>query len=1278
MNEDNYALKEDESSLDEHCEHVQDIPEDKKAKEAILKGEKEISALLKASRAVLQYSDFKTSSKAIFDACTELIGAPAGYVALLTPDGKENQVVFLNTGEYICTVDPELSMPIRGMRGEVVKSKKPLYNNNFPETDWLRFMPKGHGYLENVLFTPLLIDDEVQGLMGMANKPGGFTEEDAKLAMTFTEFVSIALQNSQMLESLEDSEQKYKNLNQELEQKVIERTKKLKESEEKYRSLFENSPVALMDQDFSETKKYVDHLKATGINDFNKYFDGNPDELLKIMVKPKIIDVNKKTLEVYKAKSKEDFMLRMHQLSEKIGKSMSEEVFLYNKMQMLSMINGETEYETEIKTKTFTGDIIYIYAKTSIISGFENTWSNVIVSILDITDQKLMEENLKESEEKYRTLSDFSMVGISIIQDMQFKYVNQNLADDLGYTVEELLNMKSNELYPKIIHPEDLEDAINISKKNQAGEGDTTTIEVLHCVKKNGDSIWLEVFSRSIQFEGRPAGMNSSIDITERKKAEQELKESEEKFRNFTEQSLMGVAIIQDSVVKYASKRLADMYGYSVEEVLNFEPDGFLKLFDSEFLEIVKEQATKKQLGQKDVITNYEIKCVKKTGEKFWVENYSKTINYKGKPADFVTNIDITERKKTEQLLKESEEKFSKAFHSSPNLMAITRMGDGYFIEVNDTYIQTLGYSREELIGHTSVKLNLWANPKQRSEFTKRLTEDKKVKSFDVDVYTKSGKILTILFSGDIIYLNNIPHLITSANDITEYRIAEQKVKESEEKYRSLFENMNTGFAYHEVLVNDDNKPIDYRYIEANSQFEKLTGLKVSDIIGKTVTEVIPGIENDAADWIGKYGNVALTGEPLNAEDYSEALDRWYNVLGYSPKKRFFAVTFSDITDRKRAEKKLKESEEKYRHLYETSPYFIGLLDNKGILVDCNSSIYKFLSTHIKEDLIGKHFSKIFLLIERNEYLIPLFEKVFKDAINGKNTGPIDFQLYRSSGGYFWLNVQGSLIDLENQKLVQFFIQDISERKKAELIIQNEIAKLRELDQLKNEFIIRTSHELNTPLVSICGSVEFLLNYIKEDFSKQSRAHLETINSGGKRLKQLVENLFDILRIESRKFELDVENISLGNIIKKCISDLNYLAKEREITISTSIQHEFYVKVDEVKIEQVFVNLLSNALKNTPHYGQISISSEEAQGYINTNITDTGTGFTEDEKTRIFEKFGKIEKYGKGMDIITEGPGLGLYLSKKIVELHGGKIWLESEGRNKGSTFIVSLPIDEK
>ncbi len=171
--------------------------------------------------------------------------------------------------------------------------------------------------------------------------------------------------------------------------------------------------------------------------------------------------------------------------------------------------------------------------------------------------------------------------------------------------------------------------------------------------------------------------------------------------------------------------------------------------------------------------------------------------------------------------------------------------------------------------------------------------------------------------------------------------------------------------------------------------------------------------------------------------------------------------------------------------------------------------------------------------------------------------------------------------------------------------------------------------------------------------------------------------MLDILRIESRKYEINVETINLGNIIKRCISDHNDLAEEREITIFSSFQHEFYVKVDEIKIKQVFDNLVSNGLKNTPRYGQIFISSEEVQGYINIIINDTGTGFTEEEKSRVFEKLGKIEKYGMGLDIITEGSGIGLYLSKEIVELHGGKLWLESEGRNKGSTFTVSLPLDE-
>jgi len=105
------------------------------------------------------------------------------------------------------------------------------------------------------------------------------------------------------------------------------------------------------------------------------------------------------------------------------------------------------------------------------------------------------------------------------------------------------------------------------------------------------------------------------------------------------------------------------------------------------------------------------------------------------------------------------------------------------------------------------------------------------------------------------------------------------------------------------------------------------------------------------------------------------------------------------------------------------------------------------------------------------------------------------------------------------------------------------------------------------------------------------------------------------------------------------------------------------------------MNLISNAIKNTPPKGTLSINLKEHDSFVNLKIRDTGVGFTEEEKEKVFKKFGKIERYGKGMDIITEGSGLGLFISKEIVKLHNGKIWLESDGRNKGSTFIVRVPL---
>ncbi|MFX1379429.1 MAG: ATP-binding protein [Promethearchaeota archaeon] len=253
------------------------------------------------------------------------------------------------------------------------------------------------GNIISLIFLPLNIGQNISGFIGF-NKVKSqvkWTKNDLNILKISSDIIGNALKRRKTENELEE-------LNKELEDRFRKRSTELEKSEEKYHKLFENSPIAIMEQDYSKTKKYIDHLKSSGITDFEKFLDDNPKEVLKLMAQAKVIDVNRKTVEVYKAKSKEDLILRMNQLSDFIDENITDEVKLYNKKEILSLMKGETIYESEIASKTFTEDTIYLYARTSILPGFENTWSKVVVTLVDITEKKIAEEKLKVSEEKYR------------------------------------------------------------------------------------------------------------------------------------------------------------------------------------------------------------------------------------------------------------------------------------------------------------------------------------------------------------------------------------------------------------------------------------------------------------------------------------------------------------------------------------------------------------------------------------------------------------------------------------------------------------------------------------------------------------------------------------------------------------------------------------------------------------------------------------------------------------------------------------------------------------
>jgi len=226
---------------------------------------------------------------------------------------------------------------------------------------------------------------------------------------------------------------------------------------------------------------------------------------------------------------------------------------------------------------------------------------------------------------------------------------------------------------------------------------------------------------------------------------------------------------------------------------------------------------------------------------------------------------------------------------------------------------------------------------------------------------------------------------------------------------------------------------------------------------------------------------------------------------------------------------------------------------------------------------------------------------------------------------------------------------------------------------MRKDIITRVSHELKTPLTSIYGASQILLNHLNLKIDDEALKLINILHSGALRLKKLIENLIDGSRIEYGKLELNIQTLDLVKIIKECINEMSYLISNRKLMVKLDLPNKLDVNIDKIRLQQVITNLLSNAIKNTQMNGKIFVNLVHNDEYTDLIIRDTGIGITKKEKGLLFEKFGKIERYGMDLGVDIEGSGLGLYISKEIVELHDGKLLVKSDGRNKGSQFTIRL-----
>jgi PAS domain S-box-containing protein len=595
----------------------------------------------------------------------------------------------------------------------------------------------------------------------------------------------------------------------------------------------------------------------------------------------------------------------------------------------------------------------------------------------------------------------------------------------------------------------------------------------------------------------------------------------------------------------------------------------------------------------------------------------------------------------------------------------------GIFLADHKGYIKLANKSLINLLGSSSIEAIKQINilifpPLQAAGISAAIqdcldTGDSSVNEFSFT--TKGGRNLyfRLYLNATFNSKNQVVGIQGIVEDISKWKQLNDKLKKSEENYKNLIENAHEGVWA--VDENDNTMIVNPKLCEMLGYSKnKIMSSNLHNFLDKSMSEYVKSFlprreeglgDTYELDFIKKDGTILKTrinGAPILNEE--------------GELKGTFAY-ITDITQQKIAEQKLIESESKFRRIFESIPDLFFLVDNDTTIID-----YKGKEENLylsPEEFLGKKLAEL-LPSEINEMLL----KTLKHTIYSQRPQIMEYSL----------PIGQNIRDFEARFLffsedrVAIFVREITDRKKAMKIIEGEIEKLKELDQIRKDLIIRISHELKTPLVSICGGTELLLSLFNDRLTLDEKEVLEIIQKGGDRLKRLIDNLVDVTRIEYNKLELKPKETDIVELLKDCANEMTYLIKKRELTLKFILPDRLPLKIDKIRLEQVIINLLSNAIKNTPPNGTITIKAYLKGDFITISVSDTGIGLTKEEMRRLFSRFGKIERYGEDLEYIDiQGTGLGLFIAKEIIELHKGEIRAESLGRNQGSTFIVKLPI---
>lgn len=696
------------------------------------------------------------------------------------------------------------------------------------------------------------------------------------------------------------------------------------------------------------------------------------------------------------------------------------------------------------------------------------------------------------------------------------------------------------------------------------------------------------------------------------------------------------------------------------------------------------------------------------------------------------------------------------------------------FTFVNAQGAKTLGRSEKDLMGK-----NLWKEFPELAKtpfgkLYKKAMRDKKAVMYE-DFYEPFQEWFTVrVFPsayGMSLFFQNI----------SERKDAEEKLKESETKYRSIFNTMDQGMCILQILYSKQKQPVDYRFMEINPMFERQTGLK--NALGKTARELVPNLEKK---WIETYASVAKTGKPIRFIDNSVPMGRWFDVYAFrigEKNDNKVALLFTDITKNKQMEESLRERENKFREMADHAPVMIWITDPKGVCTYLNKGWYSYTGQTEKEAL-GFGWLNQTHPDDREQA-----EHIFLNANKKRVPFSIEYRLKGKDGIYRWCidrgipkfnekkefeGYIGTVVEIHETKVAleqidegkkresmvigatklglwycdlpfdelkwdknvkqHFFLPESSRvtidtfyerlhpddrertRKAISESIENhttydivyrtthpkhpdkinwiraigktfydqknnpirfdgitlDITAQKILERQKDDFISIASHELKTPVTSLKAYTQVLQLLLKKNKTQDFGKHLSKMDGQLDKLTDLIGDLLDVTKIESGRLQFNLSTFDFDTLVDEARDTLQLTTDKHTLIVDGKSNTKIYG--DKERIGQVITNLITNAIKYSPHSDKVIITPSKENETVKLCVQDFGVGIPKSKQDKVFERFFRVS----GPNTQTfPGLGLGLYISSEIIKRLGGRIWVE-ESSKKGTLFCFVIPIKKR